>query len=259
MADYSKLEGRITLSSAQGLTVWVGGVGTASLLIPAQECYLRSTGTGTSSLLGIIDSFLVGVEATFGVTLDDAANNAGGKVTFQSDPEHVITWTSTDLRDRLGFTGSVSTSVNGISTGAEQAEYLFLPPVKRTQPMAPDGYPGYAYGDGSFIVSPSGKPKVLAYNTLYKDNLQFDYVLGSKAYIDLEAITNASWEKFWTTVVPAGFVFRYHKDRNVDGTYVTYVGMSVGDMNLTPMFDQLQQVWGASGAFRIQVPVVKKV
>lgn len=219
-----KLEGRITADSAWVISVTeaTGPVTDAAITVAAGDYYL----TSATSLLTALKTALDGsatLNGVYTVSLADDADTDTGKVTISAPSvgNISITWSNTDIRDRLGFTGDVSGATT--HTGTEQAEYLYLPPVGRDDSfMAPDGDAGLEETDLVVSTSPDGSMVATKFQTRYLDSLGFSLVKGSAMYVKHEATDNESLQKFYQDVLGKGLPFRYHKDRSDDATFVTW-------------------------------------
>lgn len=224
-----KLEGRITLSSAQTMIVTDSGGASQNRVVAAGDYYLTSTATGGSaSLLSAVETALELSGQLYTVSLDDTADSALGKVTIAvaAGTTAIDFSGAATLRDILGFSGNIAAAAS--ATGAYQARYLWLPNTGRQSPMSPEptstAYDmGGEEADGTFTFSPSGASKRLVYTRRFVDTMAFENVLGSKTWMATETVTNASLQKFWRDVIGAGLPFRFHPDRSSDTVYWTWV------------------------------------
>lgn len=236
-----KLEGLIVVGSGWTIAADEGG-GDEDATVAAGNYYL----TSTTSLLSALATALTGTSltGTFTVTIDDDSDTSLGKVTIASDVAFTAVWTSTDLRDALGFTGNLTPSATSF-TGAAQARFLYLPTCGRSNQMAADGDAGAEMSDLTTAVSPSGKVVSLGYSRRFVDNLEFQMLKGSSVWITHETTTNASFQKFYRDVISVGRPFRYHKARETDGTYTEWVATNP-DFTPTPVvpsWDNAAALW----------------
>lgn len=234
MADLPKLEGHITVPTG-GWTVSITEVpaATSTYTIPAGNYYL----TSTTSLLTTLSAGLTAnatLAGTYSCVISDDASTSTGKVTLSATgiTTFSVTWTSTALRDALGWTGNTSGALTFTSQSA--SPYIFLPNVKRANPMAPDGYQGLPVTDGTVTVSPSGTSKSIKYATRYIDSLEFRFLLGSKTWTTWEVVTNESLESFYASTIGEGAPFRYHFDRANDSSHASYRSLAIGSMSVVP-------------------------
>lgn len=247
-----KLEGCITIPSAGWACTIVKADGNHTISLPAGTYYMSTSDSTSYTLVSQWEakaddtghSFTASLSATTGrVTLTD--NSGSNKMTG-------ITWTATDLRDALGFSGSESFS-GGAVTGAYQARYLFMPNCGRgPQYMAPDGADGAQESDLTMAVSPSGHIRCYGYETRYVDVLDFPQLQSAKTWIADEVTVNESLQKFWQDVMSSGARFRYHPDGTVAGTYVTWVADAPAyqPKPLVPGWDNAVALWGWSANVR---------
>ena len=260
---FPKLEARITVPTGGWSVQAFAGGSTSTITIPAADYYWTSAGSGTASLVAMFEQQLqspAGTFSTFAVDQDYSTDVpvvgfAGtGRVTVECDGTWAITWTSTALRDVCGYTGNIVPG-QGSSTSTECAEYYWAPGTKRSDPLCPDGDAGYPYSDGTLTVAPSGKSKALEYNVLYRDHLEFRYVLGRYVWDSVETYQNESWEYFWKQCIATGLPVRYHPNRETLSTYVTYRVTSNNDIGVRSM----NGVYGASGLWSVTSPVIQLV
>ncbi len=238
-----KLERRITVATGTG-TVNDGGGADAFTVTPAD--YYMST---TTSLLSTLETAL---EAASGVgfTVTGSFGEGGtGKVTIAiNSGTFTMTWTDTDMRDALGFTGNLTPAAASFtSTNASPA--VFLPDSPIVTPFGA-GDNGLEEADAAFSESPTGL--VYAVYGQRKRSLwvQWDALSHAKFRIAGETTTNASWETYWRKSVVAEGAFaggkvggpmRLHWDADSAATYVTV--KLVGDALRRPFGDQVTQNW----------------
>lgn len=238
MANY-KIEGRLTVPTggwAISALETTGGL-SALVTIPAGDYYLTtSSGAATSSLCSTLATLLnaSALGSTYTVALDDTEDSATGKITITSSSSgFIVYWTNSatgdDLRDVLGFTGDTADSIGTTATGAEQAEYLWLPNTHRTNALSPEPASvtydmGAEESDYTITVAPGGQSKRLVYNRRFVENLESEHILGSKMWKALEVTVNESLQRFWEQVIgDNGFPIRLHPDRSADTVYWTWV------------------------------------
>ncbi len=254
---FPKIEGRVTVPSG-GWSISVSetgpSVGPVTITLAAGDYYLTST-TALLSTLATAMTANGTLNGTYSGSLDDTSDDsATGKVTLSATgiTTFAITWSSTALRDFLGFTGNVSGALT--YTGTEQSEYLWLPNVGRTNPLSPDppttGYDlGLPETDFTMALAPSGHSRRLKYNTRYRETFEFLHVRGNKTRKALETIQNESFEKFYEDVISAGRPIRYYPSRADDSVYWTQFIADAEEMRALPVIPN----WvGASSLFHIR-------
>lgn len=258
MATLGKAQGRITIPTG-GWSASIAGAGTATATVAAGDYYLSSTTSLITAVQTAFNAISATTGTTFTVTLDDAADGSTGKVSITPLSHNVtITWSSTSLRDVLGFTGSSTVmTANVTSVGASHALYLWLPNAPRFDSIMPDGDQGRPVSDLTVSVAPSGESRALYYTTRFEDVWGFQHILGNKAITSNEAVTNESLQTFWATVIGKGIPFRWHKLRSDNSTFVTYRGTADASVfNCSRMFGGW---YGAFSRWAYATPVIKLV
>lgn len=105
-----------------------------------------------------------------------------------------ITWTSTDLRDALGFTGDISATAS--STGTITAKGLWFPDC----PLSlANGDPARApeVTDTSGTRGPRGKVIGYSFNTYYQHkSLTYSHVARARIYEGAAATAGSSWQQW---------------------------------------------------------------
>jgi hypothetical protein len=243
-----KLEGEIILSANTVLGTFAGSV----ITIPKGRYFLNSIGSGgaTHSLLLEMKTQLdAGPGGTWTVTCDDNSDTSVGKVTIARNSNYTATWTSTSLRDALGFTGNLSTSSTATFTGANQAQYLYLPNTGRAGVMSPEAGSGAYEADHTLAIAPDGTLYALAYTTRNYDTLEFRTLKGSKTFTSLATVTNGALEKFYQDVIARALRVRFYKDRSADATFRTWRVEDAGHYDP----QQVKEGWvGAEALFAIR-------
>jgi hypothetical protein len=247
----SKIEGRVTVpTGGYSMTVTDSG-GTKSVIVLAAGSYYPNSPAGTSILATIgtaltADSTLAG---TYTLTSDDTTTTATGKTTLTvtgGGANVQVTWDSTVLRDLLGF----SASLTGAATyqSPKSCQYMFLPNVKRANPMVPEGQIGSPMTDGTFTLAPSGKTKTLTFATRYRDRLEFRFLSGTKTWTCYEVVANESLQSFWLKTIGLGLPLRYYPDRTDDTTYADWRVTQLQDFMVQPEFAGFVGGAGTDGA-----------
>lgn len=216
-----KLEGEIILTAATVLGTFAGSV----ITIPAGRYFLNSIGSGGATrtlLLEIKNQLDTGPGGTWTVTVDDDTDSSTGKVTIARSSNYTATWTSTSLRDALGFTTNLSTAGTSTFTGTNHAKYLFLPNLGRSGILAPESGTGAIETDHTIAIAPDGTLYALAYSSRRYDSLEFRLLKGSKTWSALATVTNESLETFYSDVVARALRVRFYADRSADATFRTW-------------------------------------
>ena len=119
-----------------------------------------------------------------------------GLVTIDcSDTDWSITWTSTALRDLLGFAADIA-SASSAQTGTRQAKGLWFPHC----PLMLDGDPRQAprADDGRASVSPTGAVyKVVGVSSYRHRNVRFTHVPQAYVWARSAALQNCDYETWY--------------------------------------------------------------
>ncbi|TXH41022.1 MAG: hypothetical protein E6Q97_38460 [Desulfurellales bacterium] len=138
------------------------------------------------------------------VTLDGGLNGTG-KVTINCTGTWALTWTSTSLRDALGFTADIPSRSSSI-TGANAAKGVWLPQC----PLQLDAWISSAPVTTDLRVSksPRGHTSGVVGNRHYRHtNLRWSHVPRDRCYTEASTV-GSSWEQFLKdTQFSAGFTW----------------------------------------------------
>ncbi len=239
--ELEKYEGLITVPTggwALSVQEFTPNAGPATVTVPAGDYFWNSTASGGSaSCLSTLASQLTSngtLGGTYTATMSDDNLAATGKVTLAASgvTTFSVSWSSTVLRDLLGWTGNISGAASYVAP--EHAERLWLPPVVNDSPEFPIGAVGWQVSDYIATVAPSGYSKRLGYARRYRGVIKYRQVYASKMWKRHEVTTNESLEKFWEDVIHPGYGVRFHPDRATDGTYVNWVLVSGDRFKPTP-------------------------
>ncbi len=252
---FPKLETIFTFSSTQAVSVDEGGGAVAVNVAASATSYTHSTSTSLLSAIGTALTANGSLAGTYTLTLSATT----GKVTISATGiggagNFALNWTSTTVRNVLGFTGNLSGAAS--YTGTEQAEYLWLPGVGRGPIVAADGSDGLPMSDMIVTVSPSGHHTHMSGNVRYEDAFDIRYVLGNKVLLEYETTVNESFETFWTSTIHAGLPIRYYPDATSTSNTVDWIALPTPKLPVTPVFEGWN---GATAPFVIAFPVIKKV
>lgn len=265
MGVFGKLEGRITVPTGG----WTGtieettGGGAQTFTVAAGDYYHSSGDTGTD------------LETTFEVALETASSNGYSYTVTPAMGESgtgktlvgrasgsgniAIVWTSTDLRDVLGFSqGDVSGA--GSYTSADSGRSVWLPdgPGRALNGSSSAGRMVGAY---QAQESAAGHYNALMGPRKRVNAVDWTGVSRSRMWKANEAVVNQSLEQFIIDVIygeanwstrPGG-PFRWYPDADTDASYFTYSGGFSG-----PEFEQLQAQYTGQWNFRfprmVEVP-----
>lgn len=113
-----------------------------------------------------------------------------------------VTWTSTTLRDVLGFTINVSGTQS--ATGANQVKGMWLPNVPKLSKHGDDDS-GRLVTDLHTTTGPQGHMSSFVANSYrVHEGLAWNGVAAAKAKTHHETLTGESLETFWTDVILGG-------------------------------------------------------
>jgi len=249
---HGKLEGRITVPSGVTIAIVDSG-GAATCAITAGDYYLSTPGSGVNELIFQLQVDLTssGAGDVWAVSID-AGEDGSGKVTIDDTQMHSgggwsITWTSTVLRDILGFAGDISGSTTA-QTGSNHAKYLWIPDCPIISPYGA-GDDGTSETDARTVESPAGHVSVLYSQRKTVLELSWEALSHAKTRIAGESTTGESFEQFFADVilgedrwatVPGGPI-RVHWDAADDATYTTYAAAGEIAKGFRP--EQVQQGW----------------
>ena len=236
-----KLEGAIRFTAAQTVSVVEAAGPSATVTVAAASTtyYWTSNIALLSEIVNALndDATLGG---TYTLTLDDDSDAATGKAVITATgvgATVAVTWNTTALRDALGWTGNLSGATS--YTAPQHARYLWLPNCGRSSPLAPNPTAqtrdmGVEESDYTITVAPTGASKRLGYNRRLVENLSWSWLKAPKVWIEHEAVTNESLQRFYRDAIAVGRAFRYHPDRSVDSLAFEW-GARSGEFKPTPV------------------------
>jgi len=252
-----RLEGRITIPTGG----WTGTIddsnvaGAAAFSVAAGTYYLSSAGGAGFSLIAALETALNTATPTDTITVALSAGEAGtGKVTITSTGTAAIVWTSTALRDVLGFVGNLAAGTTW--TGTYQARNLWLPNCPYKAMNGVGLWRGWRESDCRSVENAAGY--VFAHMGQQKEvnALSWNSVARSLVWEANEATEGASWERFaqdaiwgvasWGT--PGGPI-RFHPDANDSAVWVTYKVPGFNDIKTEPLIEDY-----AGGTWRVVLP-----
>lgn len=190
MAFDGRWEARFTVPSSVSISVTNNGGGPTTVNIAAGTYTMSSFVTELQSALTTQRAPSSGA---WSVTLSTGVAGTGRVTIAMSAGTFSITWTSTALRDLLGFTANISSQAS--STGANQAKGLWRPDAvlrcdadARRAPLA---------SDHRTTVSPTGAVYALKSSTMYRHaSPRYTHVPVDRVWEASALLTNASYETF---------------------------------------------------------------
>lgn len=210
MAKRGRVEARVTIPSggaAVSYTDSAGGPLTAT--VPAGN-YAGPTAV-LAELVTQIQGLTGAVGANFTGSLSAGESGTGLVTIHSTDTPWSLTWTSTTLRDLLGFAGNIS-SVSAAQTGTKQAKGLWLPDVEKWSPRGDEKSGGSNIGvtvtDTRQISDDQGNVQTLG-GTSRKEirGLRWEGVSQARTLIRYESVSNESFEQFWSDTFCGGFAW----------------------------------------------------
>lgn len=252
-----RLEGRITIPSGgyNGTIDDSGGAGAAAWSVAAGTYYLNSPGSIGSSLIDALSTALNTAAPTDTITVSISASETGtGKVTITSTGSTAIVWTSTALRDLLGFTGNLPAGTSW--TGSAQARHLWLPNCAYKAPNAVGTWRGWRESDSRSVENAAGYGFNIMGQEKEVNALSWNAV-GRHLVWEANATTeNASWERFCRDAIwgvaswgTPGGPLRFYPDAGDSSVYVTYRAQNVADIKPEPLVPDY-----AGGPWRVELP-----
>jgi len=138
-----------------------------------------------------------------------------------------VSWTDTDLRDVLGFTGNVSGATS--HTGPGHARGPWLPDCPMAARYGPND-PGHIETDAGQTISPGGHVQTHVYNRRTRlPSVLWSHVTRPRARIAGETVVGESFEQWWRwcqggelSYFEPGAEVRVVWDADNSGTYHTY-------------------------------------
>jgi hypothetical protein len=217
-AKHGRIEARNAQASTWSFSVTDAMGGPTTVNVTAANRY-------PVELIAAINAALSTAGISMVFTISDGEGGTGRVSIFDEDTPFSLTWTSTDLRDLLGWTANIS-SASSTQTGAQHAKGLWLPGVVKYSPHG-DGDNGRFVHDLRSTVGPTGIVHTLYGRSFRRiEGIRWEGVSGARAKEHLETISGESFESFFRAAalgrysyIPVGAYVRYYPDADTDGTY----------------------------------------
>jgi hypothetical protein len=240
----------LTLTETGGVT------GQAVTAAAGETSFLSSAYTGTggtgNSFLAQLQADLTTIGHEYAVTIG-AGEDGTGKVTIDrtGSSNFAVVWTSTELRDLLGFSQGNLTGANAY-TGASQAQGLWLPNAPMNSLFGASDK-GFYETDAMATESPSGAVKAFFANKKQVNQIRWAGVSHAKCRASAEATPNESFEQFWLDCIlgekawaagPCGPI-RVYWDAGDNATYADYkvVGNAMRGFNPAKLEEGWLGLW----------------
>lgn len=261
MADNGKLEAQITVPSGGwdlALTDALAGPTTAT--IPAGTYYHSSAGSTANDFAAEV---AVQANAVMGQTwtCTVAAGESGtGKYTIGCDGATcTVTFTDTDARDLMGFTGNLSGSTSYTSTG--QAEGLWLPGYPYQNLNGGGSWRGHWETDQQVVESARGDVYSVMGRKKRIMELVYPMVTRAKTWVANEATANESFEQFLLDGIYGGAPWgtssgpiRFYPDADTDATYGSYAVVGLSSWRPSQIREMFTGIWSISLPRLVEVP-----
>lgn len=183
------------------ITVPTGGWSVALTITAIGGPYTVTIAAGSYFPTDLLTTFKTQLDAASGAdgvfTVAGSWGEAGaGLVTISHTIETFsLVWTSTDLRDVLGFAGNLTPAALTF-TGTLHARGVWLPDCEMDADRGQDG--GVYEADRAVTVSGLGDVYATVYNTRQRhDGFTWAHVTHPRAQISYETTTGASFEQWW--------------------------------------------------------------
>jgi hypothetical protein len=173
-----------------------------------------------------------------------------------------ITWTDTDLRDLLGFTGDITVGTGGggdaQEIGPNEARYQWRPDrAITTHPTARDVV-WEPESNTSVYRSRDGTTASVAGALLYRAQLDWRWIAGARAYTPSTGSVNQDFQQFFTDVVHLGLPIRYYPD-TTSAIYETGI-VGDGESNVGAFSDYARRERANNLSWwRVSLPMLKHV
>lgn len=182
-----RLDAQVTVPSG-GWTFAAVGTSSANATVAAGPYYQTTFATALSSALSTATGDTVTVTVSNGET-------GTGLVTIGSTANLSGSWTSTAMRDYLGFTGNLTAATSHV--GSRQCQSIWLPNAEIASHYG-NGDEGHTETDMATTESPQGDVKGLVYaSRVVLPSVRWTHVEKPYARISGETVVGASFERWW--------------------------------------------------------------
>lgn len=226
------------------VTVPTGGWAVALTITAIGGPYTVTIPAGTYYPIELLSAFITqldaasGSDGAFSYVASTAENGDGTLQLLHATQTFSLTWTSTDLRDYLGFTLNLTPAASNF-IGTASIQGIWLPDCPMSAEYGPSDS-GHTESDRSEMVSPRGDVSALKYQSrTVLPSIRWSHVTKPRARISGELVVGASFERWWRNThngelsyFPVAPKVRVIWDANTLGTYTEYrlVGRSSTEM-----------------------------
>lgn len=221
-----RLEAQITVPTGG----WTGSLTVTAIGGPTA---FTIAAAGTYYPTDFLSTFQTNLDAVFGgdgaFTVSGSFGESGtGLVTISHAVEtFTLSWTSTNARDLMGFTGNLTPAATSFA-GTKQMRGVWLPNAEIASAYG-NGDEGHTETDQGSTESPRGDVKTLSYTTRQVlPWVRWSHVQKAYARIAAETTTGASFEQWWRytqggelSYFEVGSAVRLYWDASTS-TYKTY-------------------------------------
>jgi len=245
-----RLEAQITVPTG-GWDAALVGTASATATTPAGTYTITSLCTSISSTWSTATTDTVTATASLG-------ESGTQLITITSDANLEATWTDTDQRDVLGFTGTLTPAAMSF-VASNGCQGVWLPDCELNSPYGPNDT-GHLETDMAQLVSPDGIVWTAVNNTRTRiPSLTWAHITRARArsYAETGAIT--SFETFWNQtqtgsqlsyfLAGAPITLVWDADTAFSGTNITTYYML---WDGTTAMQKVDEGW--AGLFRIEIP-----
>jgi len=262
MVNYAgRVEARMTIpTGGAAVSATNSGGGPTTVTVAAGSYYLTAAG-GVSSLISTLQTQLNATRTPSNWTV--SLSTTTGLVTINCTGTWSLAWTSTALRDVLGFAADI-TSVSSAQTGTQQARGVWLPDCPLT--LEGDLKRAPTVSDSRSAMSPTGNVITLVGNTYRRQrSLMWSHVPIAQVWGAQATYTNGSWEEFFresqlglgsSWFSPGSPIQVYDHQGNMLGSDATIAGWSM--IGLTSV-EPKKAITNWTGLWQIEVPQIVAV
>lgn len=259
MANNGKLEARITVPTGGWTITCTDAVGgPTGCVLPAGTYYHSSDGSNSNTLS---EALLTAINNLMGQTWTlalGAGESGTGLYTLGCDGATcTVTFTDTEIRDLLGFTGNLSASTSYVSPSAAQG--LWLPSYGFQKKNGGTG--GSWVTDQQSVKTASGHVYSVMGRKYRMTKITWPAETRAKCWTENETTTNESFETFLIDGIWGGAAWgtsagpiRFYPDADTDATYGSFSVLGLESWDPTELVEHF-----AGGRWRIDLPELIEV
>lgn len=266
MADSGKLEALITIPSG-GWQFRIdeigGGDANATMTIPAASYYHSVAGSGSNDLAAEIQAQIAASALNASYTVTVSAGESGtGKYRFVATGGGVslfiFTWTNTEIRDLVGFSGSETTDLD--QTGDNHAQALWLP-GSGSQNFNGASTVGWIETDQQIVETAHGNVFSVMGRDKNIQELTWEAQTRAKTLTANESSVNESWQTFVVDGIhgtkswgsSAGPI-RWYPDADTDASSFQYKAVGLRNWKPQQVREQFVGRWHVRTGRLVEVP-----